>query len=85
MTFRPHWTLAYQHWLVATLLRGRTLNTHPRVAQLTCALVFYRLDTLQSGLGATGLDETNGIYQVDVVYKANSGRTTVVDGSGRPL
>ena len=40
---------------------------------------FLPADTLQSGLGVTGLDETNGIYQVDVVYKANSGRTTVAD------
>jgi len=36
-------------------------------------------DTLQVGLGTNGKDETNGIYQVDVVYPAGSGRSTVPD------
>lgn len=40
---------------------------------------FLPAETLQSGLGGDGLDETNGIYQIDVVYKVGSGRTTLVD------
>lgn len=36
-------------------------------------------ETLQVGLGATGKDETNGIYQVDVVYPAGQGRSTIPD------
>tara|TARA_S200002703_G_scaffold132666_1_gene120543 strand:+ start:2575 stop:2982 length:408 start_codon:yes stop_codon:yes gene_type:complete len=36
-------------------------------------------ETLQVGLGANGKDETNGIYQIDVVYPAGQGRSTVPD------
>ena len=36
-------------------------------------------ETLQSGLGAAGQDETNGIYQIDVVYPAGSGRSSIPD------
>jgi hypothetical protein len=36
-------------------------------------------ETLQVGLGSNGKDETNGLYQIDVVYPAGSGRTTVTD------
>tara|TARA_R110000803_G_scaffold37766_3_gene81487 strand:- start:52 stop:459 length:408 start_codon:yes stop_codon:yes gene_type:complete len=40
---------------------------------------FLPAETLQSGLGSEGLDETNGIYQIDVVYKVGSGRSSLVD------
>lgn len=36
-------------------------------------------DTLQVGLGANGKDETNGIYQIDVVYPAGLGRSSIPD------
>ncbi len=36
-------------------------------------------ETLQVGLGANGKDETNGIYQIDVVYPAGQGRSSVPD------
>lgn len=36
-------------------------------------------ETLQVGLGANGKDETNGIYQIDVVYPAGQGRSTIPD------
>lgn len=40
---------------------------------------FIPTETLQVGLGSNGKDETNGLYQVDVVYPAGSGRSTVPD------
>jgi len=36
-------------------------------------------ETLQVGLGTNGKDETNGIYQIDVVYPAGQGRSSVPD------
>lgn len=36
-------------------------------------------DTTQVGLGASGKDETNGIYQIDVIYPAGSGRSAIPD------
>lgn len=36
-------------------------------------------ETLQVGLGASGKDETNGIFQIDVVYPAGLGRSSVPD------
>jgi len=40
---------------------------------------FLPADTLQVGLGSDGLDDTRGIYQIDVVTPAGSGRTTISD------
>lgn len=40
---------------------------------------FLPADTTQVGLGASGLDDTTGIYQVDVVYPAESGRSSIPD------
>jgi len=36
-------------------------------------------DTIQASLGANGQDDTFGIYQIDVVYKAGTGRSTLTD------
>lgn len=36
-------------------------------------------ETLQVGLGTNGKDETNGLYQIDVVYPAGNGRSTIPD------
>lgn len=36
-------------------------------------------DTIQASLGASGQDETNGIYQVDIVAPRGSGRPSEVD------
>ena len=35
--------------------------------------------TEQAGLGSSGKDETNGLYQIDVVYPAGTGRSTIPD------
>jgi len=40
---------------------------------------FIQEETLQVGLGASGKDETNGIFQIDVVYPAGLGRSSVPD------
>ena len=40
---------------------------------------FLPADTVQASLGSTGKDETNGIYQVDVVVPRGSGRPSLVD------
>ena len=40
---------------------------------------FLPTETVQASLGSTGKDETNGIYQVDVVFPRGSGRTTLTD------
>ena len=36
-------------------------------------------DTAQSGMGSTGLDETNGIYQIDIFTKKGAGRSQIFD------
>jgi len=35
---------------------------------------FLPTDTVQVGLGSSGLDDTRGVYQIDVVYPAGNGR-----------
>lgn len=40
---------------------------------------FLPQETIQVGLGSDGLDDTMGIYQVDVVTPAESGRSTIPD------
>ena len=40
---------------------------------------FLPAETVQVSLGASGKDETNAIYQVDVVYPRGAGRTTLTD------
>jgi len=40
---------------------------------------FLPAETLQASLGGVGKDETNGIYQVDVVAPRGSGRPSEVD------
>jgi len=40
---------------------------------------FLPADTVQVGLGTDGLDDTTGIYQVDVVYPAETGRSQIPD------
>lgn len=51
----------------------------PSAGQTFLSPSFLPDQTLQVGLGATGKDETNGIYQIDVVYPAGSGRSTIPD------
>jgi len=36
-------------------------------------------DTNQVSLGATGQDETNGIYQIDIFTKKGEGRSQIID------
>ena len=40
---------------------------------------FLPAETIQASLGATGKDETNGIYQIEVVVPRGSGRPQSVD------
>lgn len=40
---------------------------------------FLPAETVQVGLGGDGLDDTRGIYQIDVVFPAGSGRTNIPD------
>jgi|TARA_B100000963_G_scaffold350943_1_gene361857 hypothetical protein len=40
---------------------------------------FLPAETTQAGLGANGKDETNGIYQIDVVVPRGSGRPQLID------
>lgn len=40
---------------------------------------FLPATTVQASLGASGKDETNAVYQVDVVYPRGAGRTTLPD------
>ena len=40
---------------------------------------FIPADTAQASLGSSGKDETNGVYQVDVVVPRGSGRPSLVD------
>lgn len=40
---------------------------------------FLPAGTVQAGLGSSGKDETNGLYQIDVVYPAGSGRSSIPD------
>jgi len=40
---------------------------------------FLPTETLQASMGATGKDETNGIYQIDVVVPRGSGRPSLLD------
>lgn len=40
---------------------------------------FLPTETVQVSLGATGKDETNGIYQIDVVAPRGSGRPQLLD------
>ena len=36
-------------------------------------------DTVQAGMGATGLDVTNGIYQLDIYTEKGEGRSQIID------
>lgn len=40
---------------------------------------FLPAETVQASMGATGKDETNGIYQIDVVVPRGSGRPQALD------
>ena len=40
---------------------------------------FLPAETVQAALGASGKDETNGIYQIDVVTPRGSGRPQLID------
>ena len=69
---------------LATLSGGYSIawpNTkfEPEANQTFLSPSFLPAGTEQVGLGSTGKDETNGIYQIDVVYPAGSGRSTIPD------
>ena len=36
-------------------------------------------DTIQSGMGESGLDVTNGLYQMDIFTKRGEGRSALID------
>ena len=40
---------------------------------------FFPAETLQASLGSNGKDETNGVYQVEVIIPLGSGRPQLVD------
>ena len=40
---------------------------------------FLPAETVQASMGATGKDETNGVYQIDVVAPRGSGRVQQID------
>ena len=40
---------------------------------------FLPAETIQASLGATGKDETNGVYQIEVVVPRGSGRPQTID------
>ena len=44
-----------------------------------CVLTFLPSDTLQVSLGANGKDETQAIYQIDIVSPRGAGRSTLTD------
>ena len=51
----------------------------PQAGTTYLRAAFLPADTLQASLGGSGKDETNGIYQVDVVTPRGSGRPSEVD------
>lgn len=51
----------------------------PEASQTFLSPSFLPTITSQAGLGASGKDETNGVYQIDVVYPAGTGRSTIPD------
>ena len=55
-------------------------NFEPEAGQTFLSPSFIPAETVQASLGSDGKDNTTGIYQIDVVYPAGSGRSTVPDG-----
>lgn len=55
-------------------------NFEPQANQTFLSPSFLPVETIQASLGAEGKDNTTGIYQIDVVYPAGSGRSTIPDG-----
>jgi hypothetical protein len=55
-------------------------NFEPEANQTFLSPTFIPADTVQAGLGENGKDNTQGLYQIDVVYPAGSGRSTIPDG-----
>lgn len=51
----------------------------PSVGTTYLRPLFLPGDTIQASLGDSGKDDTFGIYQIDVVYKAGTGRSTLTD------
>lgn len=51
----------------------------PEADQTFLSPSFLPADTLQASLGSAGKDNTQGVYQIDVVYPAGTGRTTIPD------
>lgn len=51
----------------------------PEADQTFLSPSFIPNTTEQVGLGSSGKDETNGLYQIDVVYPAGTGRSTIPD------
>ena len=51
----------------------------PEADQTFLSPSFLPAETTQASLGSNGKDNTTGIYQIDVVYPAGSGRSTIPD------
>lgn len=51
----------------------------PQAGTIYVRASFLPTETVQVSLGATGKDETNGIYQIDVVAPRGSGRPQLLD------
>lgn len=69
---------------LSTLAGGYTIawpniKFEPEASDTFLSPNFIPDDTIQVGLGENGKDETNGLYQIDVVYPAGQGRTSIPD------
>lgn len=51
----------------------------PEANQTFLSPSFLPAESVQASLGSEGKDEFNGIYQIDVVYPAGTGRSTIPD------
>jgi hypothetical protein len=51
----------------------------PQANQTFLSPSFLPAESVQASLGSGGKDETSGIYQIDVVYPAGTGRSTIPD------
>lgn len=51
----------------------------PQAGKVYLRASFLPAETVQASMGASGKDETNGIYQIDVVVPRGTGRPQLVD------
>ena len=60
-------------------IAGPNIKYEPAGNATFLAPTFIPDEMVQVGLGSNGKDEMNGLYQVDVVYPAGQGRSSVPD------